>query len=235
MEGVRIYNFDDIGAKNKEHAKQICKEDLQFCLSNLARHLYNIKDDEMKWIDEYFPFTDPSLELEIYFNDDWVEILGSGVILDGVMVNGGRDIEKEVGYAFGLGLERWAMKLFEIGDIRMFWTEDKRFLDQFKKGEISKFKPYSKYPTCYKDIAFWIPETGFSENDFMQVVRAVANDLAETVELIDEFKHPKNGKTSMCFRINYRHMDRNLTNEEVDTIQFKLRDEVVRQLNCELR
>ena len=121
----------------------------------------------MKWIDEYFPFTDPSLELEIFFNDDWVEILGSGVILDGVMINGGRDIEKEVGYAFGLGLERWAMKLFEIGDIRMFWTEDRRFLDQFKKGEISKFKPYSKYPTCYKDIAFWIPETGFSENDFM--------------------------------------------------------------------
>ena len=46
----------------------------------------------MKWIDEYFPFTDPSLELEILLNEDWVEILGSGVILDGVMTNGGRDI-----------------------------------------------------------------------------------------------------------------------------------------------
>jgi phenylalanyl-tRNA synthetase alpha chain len=76
----------------------------------------------MKWIDEYFPFTDPSLELEIFFNDDWVEVLGSGVILDGVMLNANRNIEKEVGWAFGLGLERWAMKLFEISDIRLFWS-----------------------------------------------------------------------------------------------------------------
>ena len=178
----------------------------------------------MKWIDEYFPFTDPSIELEIFFNDDWVEILGSGVILDGVMINGGRNIDKEVGWAFGLGLERWAMKLFEIGDIRLFWSQDERFLKQFKEGEITKFKPYSKYPVCYKDITFWIPDD-FSENDFMQVVREVASDLVETVELLDEFKHPKHNRTSQCFRINYRHMDRSLTNEEVDAIQLKLREE----------
>ena len=48
--------------------------------------------------------------------------MGSGVILDGVMLNAKRNIEKEVGWAFGLGLERWAMKLFEIGDIRLFWS-----------------------------------------------------------------------------------------------------------------
>lgn len=124
------------------------------------------------------------------------------------------------------------MKLFEIGDIRLFWTEDERFLNQFKDGQITKFKPYSKYPACYKDIAFWLPqpsgnnEVDFNDNDFMQVVRAVAGDLAESVELIDEFHHPKKQRTSKCFRINYRHMDRNLTNEEVDSIQVKLRSEV---------
>mmetsp|Transcript_13164 Transcript_13164/g.22304 ORF Transcript_13164/g.22304 Transcript_13164/m.22304 type:complete len:151 (-) Transcript_13164:9-461(-) len=150
------------------------------------------------------------------------------------MHHGKRNTDTQVGWAFGLGLERWAMKLFEIGDIRLFWSEDERFLSQFKEGEITKFQPYSKYPACYKDITFWVPE-GFSENDFMQVVRGVAGDIAETVELLDDFLHPKTNRRSNCFRINYRHMDRNLTNEEVDKLQFRLREEVVSQLKCELR
>lgn len=63
------------------------------------------------------------------------------------------------------------MKLFDIQDIRLFWSEDPRFLSQFKNGEINKFKPYSKYPACYKDITFWLPQTKqnglkFNENDF---------------------------------------------------------------------
>ena len=52
----------------------------------------------------------------------------------------------------------------------------------------------------------------------MEVVREVAGDIVETVELVDEFTHPKLKKTSNCFRINYRHMNRNLTNEEIDAL-----------------
>ena len=66
-------------------------------------------------------------------------------------------------------------------------------------------------------------------------MRAVSGDLAESVELIDEFVHPKTQRKSLCFRINYRHMDRSLTNEEIDIYQFELRDLVRSQLNCELR
>ena len=59
------------------------------------------------------------------------------------------------------------MKLFEIDDIRLFWSKDARFINQFKPGQIPKFKPYSKYPACYKDIAFWLNDTSsFNENDF---------------------------------------------------------------------
>ena len=92
MEGVRVYDFETIGAKNQKEAKLICERDLKQVLENLAVHVFG--DVEMRWIDEFFPFTDPSLELEIFFNDDWVEILGSGVILDGVMLNAGKDITK---------------------------------------------------------------------------------------------------------------------------------------------
>ena len=49
------------------------------------------------------------------------------------------------------------MVLFSIPDIRLFWSEDPRFLDQFKSGGITTFQPYSKYPPCYKDMSFWLP------------------------------------------------------------------------------
>ena len=116
MEGVRLFTLEDIGAKTVEEGKEIAARDLKEVLSNLAREVFG--DVEMKWSPDSFPFTDPSYELEIYYNGEWLEILGCGVIYDGVMTNAGRDLQKEVGWAFGLGLERWAMKLFEIDDIR---------------------------------------------------------------------------------------------------------------------
>jgi phenylalanyl-tRNA synthetase alpha chain len=91
------------------------------------------------------------------------------------------------------------MVLFSIPDIRLFWSQDSRFSSQFKAGEISTFKPYSKYPECYKDLAFWLPgnltegagaggkgeaATKWHENDFMELVRDEAGDLIEGVDLV---------------------------------------------------
>ena len=67
------------------------------------------------------------------------------------------------------------------------------------------------------------------------MIRGVSGDLAETVDLIDEFVHPKTQRKSLCFRINYRNMDRSLTNEEIDKYQVELRERVAKELNCELR
>ena len=76
------------------------------------------------------------------------------------------------------------MILFGIPDIRLFWSEDPRFLSQFLPGKITAFKPYSKYPPCYKDLSFWLPEKGLHENDFCDLVRDTAGDSVEDVKLV---------------------------------------------------
>ena len=82
----------------------------------------------MRWTVDNFPFTKPSFELEINFNNNWLEILSCGVMTDSVVTNAKIDPTKKIGWAFGLGLERWAMKLFDIPDIRLFWSKDPRFI-----------------------------------------------------------------------------------------------------------
>jgi len=195
--------------------------DLKNTLEGLMDHLFG--ETEKKWSEDYFPFTTPSYELEIKYEGEWLEVLGCGVVHEEVLQMADRGDRR--GWAFGLGLERLAMILFEIPDIRLFWTEDERFHSQFKEGSITKFDPYSKYPPVFKDIAFWIPE-GFVENDFFELSRGIAGDLVERMELVDEFTNPKKAMTSKCYRITYRSMDRSLTNEEIDALQDELRVQV---------
>jgi phenylalanyl-tRNA synthetase alpha chain len=87
-----------------------------------------------------------------------------------------------VAWAFGLGLERIAMVLFQIPDIRLFWSQDPRFLQQFKSGVVSQFQPYSKYPGTSKDVSFWLNDRDVHENDVYDVVRDSAGELVEEVK-----------------------------------------------------
>ena len=68
-----------------------------------------------------------------------------------------------------------------------------------------------------------------------ELVRSVAGDLVESVTNIDTFEHPKTGRVSHCYRINYRSMDRSLTNEEIDALQETVRDQASSNLGVELR
>lgn len=116
-------------------------KDLKLTLEGLVKDLFG--DIEMRWIDAYFPFTFPSFELEILYEGKWLEMLGCGMLHPEILKNAGRKSE-DVAWAAGLGLERFAMKLFNIPDVRLFWSNDPRFLEQFKEGQIIKFKPFSK-------------------------------------------------------------------------------------------
>ncbi|KAL3697122.1 hypothetical protein R1sor_011198 [Riccia sorocarpa] len=213
MEGFRVFTKEDweaAGVDGTTHASN----DLKATLEGLAERLFG--KVEMRWVDTYFPFTDPSYELEIFYQDKWLEVLGCGVVEQEILNKNGR--AGTVGWAFGLGLERLAMVLFSIPDIRLFWSSDQRFTGQFKAGQRTKFKSFSKFPPCYKDISFWISDK-FSENNLCEVVRGIAGDLVEEVVLIDEFENKKKGLTSHCYRIAYRSMERSLTDEEINDLQ----------------
>ena len=94
----------------------------------------------------YFPFTEPSAELDIYWglNNEidyritkgtgWLEIMGCGMTDPNVLTNCKIDPQKYSGFAFGIGLERVAMLLYQIGDIRAFYENDVRFLEQFRSS-----------------------------------------------------------------------------------------------------
>ncbi|KAH8677349.1 phenylalanyl-tRNA synthetase [Xylariales sp. PMI_506] len=206
----------------------------------------------VRWVEAYFPFTSPSWELEVYYNGDWLEILGCGVVTQDIYINAG--VPDQLGWAFGIGLERIAMLLFQIPDIRLFWSQDPRFLNQFvgvsdDLASLRRFAPFSKYPACAKDVSFWLGSTtsaagggtarasahDFHENDLMEIVRSVAGDAVEDVKLVDSFTHPKSGRRSLCYRINYRSLERTLTNAETNDLHDQVTSLLVDKLGVEIR
>lgn len=142
-----------------------------------------------------------------------------------------------MGWAFGLGLERIAMKLYNIPDIRAFWSTDPGFLAQFDHDDPYRevnFKMLSSHPPCTADMSFWVPD-GFSVNDYFDLVRNVGGDLVERVETVDVFTHPKTHRTSFCFRIVYRHMERTLTQEDANAVHRSIGSRSQELLGVELR
>jgi phenylalanyl-tRNA synthetase alpha chain len=94
------------------------------------------KDIKYRFRASFFPFTEPSAEMDIWWQPKgkqgrWMEILGCGMVDPNVLKNVGIDSEKYSGYAFGMGIERTAMRKYGIDDIRILFDNDKRFLTQF--------------------------------------------------------------------------------------------------------
>ncbi|MGK7296405.1 MAG: phenylalanine--tRNA ligase subunit alpha [Candidatus Wenzhouxiangella sp. M2_3B_020] len=93
---------------------------------------------EMRLRPSYFPFTEPSAEVDIRWRGDdgspgrWLEVLGCGMVHPNVLENCGVDSERYTGYAFGLGVERFAMLRYRVDDLRLFFDNDVRFLAQFR-------------------------------------------------------------------------------------------------------
>jgi phenylalanyl-tRNA synthetase alpha chain len=111
--------------------------DLKHILHVFARVLFG-DDVVMRFRPSFFPFTEPSAEVDIWWKDEtlpgggrWLEILGCGMVDPNVLSSVGVDPEKYTGYAFGMGIERIAMLRYGIDDIRILYENDERFLSQF--------------------------------------------------------------------------------------------------------
>ena len=122
--------------------KNVSFADLKQTLSYFTQALFG--KSKIRLRPSYFPFTEPSAEVDIYWGLEteidyritkgtgWLEIMGCGMIDPNVLENCGIDPEEYSGYAFGMGIERIAMLLYQVSDIRMFFENDVRFLQQFK-------------------------------------------------------------------------------------------------------
>jgi phenylalanyl-tRNA synthetase alpha chain len=109
--------------------------ELKGTLKALVRAFFE-RDFEMRFRPSYFPFTEPSAEVDIAWQQPdgskrWLEVLGCGMVHPNVLRSCGIDPEKYTGFAFGLGVERFAMLRYGVNDLRSFFDNDVRFLGQF--------------------------------------------------------------------------------------------------------
>ncbi|KOB68963.1 Phenylalanyl-tRNA synthetase [Operophtera brumata] len=186
-------------------ATKLMEAQLKNHLIGLVQTLFG-ENIEHRWVEEYFPFTHPSWELEILYEGKWMEVLGCGIVRNEILANAGPN--HSIAYAFGLGLERLAMALYKIPDIRLMWSKDSGFLSQFQTNDINTkitYKPVSSYPQCVNDISFWLPGNESSK------------------------------KHSLCYSIVYRHLERTLTQAEVNRVHKEIEQAAVNAFNIVIR
>lgn len=146
-----VFRYEQVSARKETQFNQveglavgenITFGDLKGTLTDFARRMFG-QNVRTRFRASYFPFTEPSAEMDIECflcggkgcgvcgGSGWLEILGSGMVHPTVLLNGGYDPERYSGYAFGLGPERITMLRYHVQDIRYFWQNDLRFLEQF--------------------------------------------------------------------------------------------------------
>ncbi|MEI6842996.1 MAG: hypothetical protein WCK48_00580 [bacterium] len=209
----------------------ITQQDLKNVLIEVAQGVFGEKI-KYRFNPDTFPYTWDSLEMEVDKNslndekkdEEWVEVLGAGIVQPTVLEKLGVDSSVYNGWAFGFGLERLAIISMELPDIRLLWSQDEKVKKQLKMG--NKFVEVSKYPAIVRDISF-VVKNDFIPNNYFDLVRDVAGDLAEEVLLLDKYENTEKfgaGNVSYAYRITYRSLDRTLTSAEIDALHKKLEE-----------
>ena len=218
--------------RRKVHAITI--NDLKKVLIEIAQAIFG-KNIKYRFNKDEFPYTTPSIEMEIQVSKRWIEVLGAGVVRKIVLKNLGIDPKEYNGWAFGFGLERLAMLSMDLPDIRLLWSQDKRVKKQLKLG--NKYKDVSKFPSITRDISFVVGKK-FIPNDYFDLIRDIGGDLVEEVALLDKYSNPKKfgpDKLSYTYRIVYRSNDKTLLSSEADEIQKKIYKKTAERFKAKLR
>ena len=127
----------------------ISMANLKWCLEEFVKAFFEVDDVELRFRASHFPFTEPSAEVDIRCSwadgqlkvgegDDWLEILGSGMVHPKVLAAGGIDASKYQGFAFGMGIDRIAMLKYGIPDLRAFFDSDLRWLRHYGFAALDK-------------------------------------------------------------------------------------------------
>lgn len=218
----------------KKDKKIITVKDLEDVQADAVRSIFG--DIEFRFLEDSFPFTDPSIQVEIKHNDQWMEVTGAGLVHQQVLKNFGLDPEIYNGWAFAFGIERLAMIKMEIPDIRIFWSQDPRITNQFKDIN-SKYKEVSKYPAVERDISFVI-DKNINLNNYYELARDIGGTIIEEVKLMDSYENDEKfgkDKKSYTFHIVYRSLEKTLINEEVNIIHDKITEKTKQELNAQIR
>jgi len=104
---------------------------LKGVVTEFFRRFFEREDLQVRFRPSFFPFTEPSAEIDMSFGEGWLEIGGCGMVHPGVLANVGIDVQQFQGFAFGMGLDRLTMLRYGVNDLRLFFASDLRFLKQF--------------------------------------------------------------------------------------------------------
>ncbi len=213
--------------------KILTLEDLKNALTLIVKSIFGAGVNFRFNVDT-FPYTDPSLEVEIECNGKWLELLGGGMPKKLVLKNFA--VEGYNGWAYGFGLERLAIAKMEIPDIRIFWSQDARIKEQLKNIN-NKYKEVSKYPAIARDISFIIDKS-INLNNYYELVRDLGENMIEQVELMDQYENDEKfgaDKKSYTFHIVYRSLEKTLTDGEVNTIHDKITEKTKQEFSAIIR
>ncbi len=220
----------------RKDIKTLDQKDLEAILIEVCEALYG-KDVKYKFIVDHFPYTDPSVEMNIEWDGQLIEILGAGIAHPNVIRNLGIDPDKYNAWAFGFGSDRLAMIKQRIPDIRLLYSDDERVTKQLADLD-HIFEPVSKYPPITRDISF-IVDKNFDLNAYYELIREIAGtEMTEEVKLLDTYENEEKfgkDKISYTFRTVYRSLDRTLTSEEVDAKHKKLEEVTIEKFGAVVR